>query len=483
MWKSGLRADKRGVVAIWIAVMLPGLIMAISMGIEISNWAAAQVSVQRTADLAAIAGAINYKNNTGAAQATREQTAATFAARFAQINGGNGTAAPAWTASTKTLADNQITVQVTTGLQSSSNAALKVTVLKSVPKTISQFFSAGTSVTVSSTSTAELVIVGTAGSGGQPCLVALSTSTGVITGQGSTYLTMPNCTIRSNGTIGIHGGGGPITTAGIYAAGAVSIDTWIATTGGQNPNSGIIIDPYLSNTALQNAFSNTLALTGVTNINCGTVSGVLGTPGQYTGNNNCNGTNTLPNGGTCVTSGGVTCTLYPGNYGSFNVPSGGPYTFNFQPGLYQFKGAISLQGNTTSNGSGVTIIMTGAFNGSNSFNFNITAPTVAQASSTGGVAAIALAGNSATTTTISGNAAFNVTGVTYFPNAIFDASGSSCNSSTPCFGSNSTTCLEIIASSIKLTGNANFNSSCASLGAATFTSVAGSSTTAAGLVR
>ena len=99
------------------------------------------------------------------------------------------------------------------------------------------------------------------------------------------------------------------------------------------------------------------------------------------------------------------------------------------------------------------------------------------------VAAIALAGNSATTTTISGNAAFNVTGVTYFPNAIFDASGSSCNSSTPCFGSNSTTCLEIIASSIKLTGNANFNSSCASLGAATFTSVAGSSTTAAGLVR
>ena len=138
--------------------------------------------------------------------------------------------------------------------------------------------------------------------------------------------------------------------------------------------------------------------------------------------------------------------------------------------------------NATTNGGGVTIITAGSFTGSNSFNFNITAPTPAQASSSGGVAGIALANSSSTTATISGNAALNITGVAYFPNAEFNASGSSCNSSLPCFGTPSTTCLELIASSILTTGNSNFNSNCSSLGGGTFTSTAGTSTTTARVV-
>ena len=471
-----VQRDERGVVAVWLAVMLPGLIMAISMGIEISNWAGGQIAVQRVADLSAMAGAMYYKTGGNA------RASASYAARFAQLNGANGSASPSWDAASNTLTSGQITVQVVPGLQSNANTALRVTVARTIPKTISQFFSSG-SVTVAGTSIAELVGVGTAGSGGQPCVVALS-GTGTVSGQGSTYLTMPNCAIRSNNTVDVHGGGGPLSTAGIYAANAVNIDAWIATAGGQYPNSGGIPDPYAGNAALQGAFASTAAITATTanSIACGSVQGVPGTAGQYTGSNNCNGSNTLPNGGTCATSGGVTCTLHPGNYGSFSA-TGGPYTFNFQPGLYQFKGNIALTNATTSNGTGVTIVTTGSFVGSNSFNFNITAPTPAQASSTGGIAAIALTSNSATAATISGNAAFNITGVAYFPNATFDASGSSCNSSAPCFGSNSTTCLEIIAQSVKLTGNANFNSGCASLGAATFTSIPGSSATSAGLVR
>jgi hypothetical protein len=486
---SFLGGDTKASIAIWIAVMVPGLIMAAALGLEIGAWETAQISTQRSADLAAIAGAANYQTTHNA------QTAATFAARMAQLNGGTGTASPTWSGScttpcssacTSTLTDNLVTAKVIlcAGSANSSDPMLKVTVNKSVPATLSALFSSASTHTITATGTAEVVSTTTPPSGAaasQPCLVALSSS-GTISGSGSTYWTMPNCSVRSNGTVDVHGGGGPLTTTGIFAGGAVNIDSWISTTGGQYPNSGTIPDPYASNTSLQNAFATAAALTGVTDISCGTTGGVVGTPGQYTGNNNCNGTNTLPNGGTCVTSGGVTCTLYPGNYGAFNVPKGGPYTFNFKPGLYLFKGAITLTQNTTSSGSGVTIVTAGAFTGSNTFNFNIVAPTPAQVASTGGIAAIALAGSSATTATISGSAAFNITGAVYFPNAIFDASGSSCSSSSPCFGTMSTACLEIIASSIKTSGYSNFNSNCSLFGAATFTSKTGSTTTVARVV-
>ena len=71
------RFDRRGSIAVWIAVMMPGLFIAVALGVEGGSWAAAQVAVQRAADISAIAGAINYQaiNN--------KQTAATFAARMA----------------------------------------------------------------------------------------------------------------------------------------------------------------------------------------------------------------------------------------------------------------------------------------------------------------------------------------------------------------------------------------------------------------
>jgi hypothetical protein len=490
MWNAFV-LGRRASVGVWIAVMAPGLIIAASMGIEIGSWASAKASVQRAADLSAIAGAANYQSTTNA------QTAATFAARMAQMNGGIGTASLTWSgtcstpctsACTVTGTDNQITAQVIlcSGWTKTSDPMLKVTVQKTVTSLLSApLFNTSPTHTITATGTAELVTTTGTPSGagaGQPCLLALSTS-GTISGAGSTYWTMRNCTVRSNGTIGVHGGGGPLSTAGFFAGGAISIDTWITSTGGQYPNDGTITDPYASNTAVQSAFTTTAGLSGAASISCGTTGGVLGSAGQYTGNNNCNGTNTLPNGGTCVTGSGVTCTMYPGNYGAWNVPQGGPYTFNMQPGLYQFNGPITLTNSTTTNGTGVTIVSTGAFTGSNSFNFNVTAPTPTQVASTGGIAGVVLASNSTTTATISGNAAFNVAGVVYFPNANFDASGASCNSSSPCFGNNSTVCLEIIAQSIETTGNSNFNSDCTSYGASTFTSVSGSTTTVARVVQ
>ena len=443
--------SRRAAVAVYVALAAPVLTMALSMGQEVTNWAVTQVQTQRAADMAAIAGALNYKSTANA------QTAATAAARMAQLNGGDGMASPTWNAGTKTLSDNMITTQVVAGVKNAANTAIQVTVKKIVPLGVSQLFSTLPSVTITGTSTVELVTTTSAGTGGQPCLVALSTI-GSIVGSGSTTINMPNCTIRSNNTIDVHGSGS-LTTAGIYARGAINIDSWIPAAG-KNPNSGQIADPYASNGALQTALTSVASLTGVTDISC--------TKQVCTG---------LTNSSTCTGSSSVTCTMKPGNYGSFVVISGGPYTFNFNAGLYKFKGNMSFSGNTTSNGTNVTILTSGTFTGSNTFNFIVTAPNTTAAASTGGIAGIALAGTTTGTVAVSGSDTFKLTGVVYFPNATFDASGSSG------LGISTTSCLEIIAASIKLTGSSYFNSACSSVNATSFTSVAGTTALTATLVQ
>jgi hypothetical protein len=492
LMSSRFELGRQGSVAVWIALMIPVLTMALAFGVEVGGWEAVRMSTQRIADVSANAGVMNYKASLNG------QTAATFAARMAQLNGASGTASPTWSSTcssscttpcTGTLTDNQIIAQFITcsGTVNNSDVMIKVTVQKTVPAAMSRLFSSSSSYTITATGTSELVTstgAATGAASGQPCLLALSTS-GQITGSGSTYITMPNCTMVSNGTI-TFSGSGTLNTAGIFAGGAISIPNWFTVTGTQYPNNGTIQDPYANDAALQKALTTASGLTGVTNIACGSVGGVNGTAGQYTGNNNCNGTNTLPNGGTCVTGSGVTCTMYPGNYGSWVVTSGGPYTFNLQPGLYLFNGPITLTQNTTTNGSAVTIITSGAFTGSNTFNFYVTAPTVAQASSASpnSIPGVALAGNSTSQTTVSGAVNFVIDGVIYFPKAIFNASGStSGSSSSPGMGSTSGACMEIIASSIYTAGYSNYNSNCSSLGATSFTSSPGSTTTSAQVVQ
>lgn len=447
---GALWRDRRGSVMLWVAGLAALAIPALALALLVPTWTQMQAKMQRAADTAAVAGAMNYANLQAA------QSAATAAALTAQLNGATGTASPTWAAGspTSTLTDNNITAAVTS--VSGSNTTVAVTISQPIALPISLGSSATPQVTASATAAAVSTTSG--GSGPQPCLVALST-TGSITGAGSTYVTMPNCSMRSNGTIGVHGGGS-LTTGGIYAAGAISIDTWIPAAN-QHPNAGTIPDPYLTNTVLQTALNNTKTTSG-TNITCSNQVCSTLTNGSY-----CNGMGT----------GSVTCFMKPGNYGAFNVVSGGPYTFNFAAGLYEFNGNMSFYGNTTSSGTNVTILTSGTFIGTNTFNFTLTAPSASAAASTGGIAGVALAGTTTGTVTLSGSDNFSVTGVVYFPNAMVDASGSSG------LGISSGSCLEILGSSIKLSGASYFNSSCNSVNAVAFGSMPGTTKYVATLVK
>lgn len=279
----------------------------------------------------------------------------------------------------------------------------------------------------------------------------------------------------------------------VDAAGAISIPSWVSdqsNSGGNitpQANAGTIPDPYASNAALIQAFANATTATGPS-INCSIM--YCGLPANSSGSNNGSYCTTGPNPGV---GSPATCTLMPGNYSGFNISSGGPFTFNLQPGLYVFNGNISALSNVTINGSGVTVVMASGSTlaGGASFTLNLSAPDSSSAASYGGIAGIAFATNSSATTTtcgmggtlvFCGSSSVTVDGVIYAPNGTFNTDGST----------TTTGCTELLAGSVSLGVGSYFsgtfsdnNNDCTTLGATSFGSTYQSSggTSTASLVQ
>lgn len=449
---GGLPRERRAAVALVAALAAPVLLAAIALGVEVAHWSAVQLDTQRVADLAALAGAQS------AASGASVQEAANAAANVAELNGATGADTRSWNAATRVLTDNTVTVGAVSGLRKSTDAAFKVVVTQSVPLVLAGLISTASAETLMATATAEAMSNQSWG-GAQPCVAALKTAAqggAGITYSGWTTMKAIGCAIRSNAGL-TETGSGAWNTQGIYAAGAISIPFWVSNTNNAGatltptPNDGTIPDPYASNTPLQTALANADSLPGssiaCSNQHCGLAEGAPN--GTYNGSY-CSGQGT----------GTVSCTLQPGNYGSFNVSSGGPYYFTLEPGMYNFNGNINLTNYTVTTGSAVTIVTSGTFTGANTFDFTLTAPTAAQAADTGGFAGIALAGNTTDTISVSGDPQVSITGVLYFPNATFSGAGSTTAASSSCF--------ELIAGSISLTGASGYSGTCPQLGATSF---------------
>jgi Flp pilus assembly protein TadG len=411
--------DRRASVALWIGLSLPTLLMALGLGIEVASWSVSTLELQRTADAAALAGVMNYS------QTSNGQSATGAAANVAEVNGVAGATSRSWSAATKTLTDNNITAAVVSGIQNTSDIAIKVTVQQNVKLTFSRIFSTLGSVNVSATAWSELV-TSSSSTGAQPCLGALRTAAaggGGVTMSGYTVITDPNCSVRSNAGVTLSGSG-DLTTGGIYAAGSISIPPWVSVSGTEYPNDGTISDPYQSYAALQTAIGDLRSGAGTS----------------------------------IATSGSTTETLNPGTYAQFTTSGYSNLTLN--PGLYIINGPISFSGSTTVTGSGVTIINSGSVTVGGYFSGNLTAPGTSPAG--GGVPGILMAstGNSVA---FSGGFSFPFTGVLYFPNAAVNMSGSTVLGSSGC--------AELIGGSLTFSGSANFGGSCSSYGAPSFGSL------------
>jgi uncharacterized membrane protein len=104
--------------------------LAIGLGIEASGWSAVQQRLQRTADMAALAGALAY--NKGAAASV----AATQAAYTAEINGSTGVTSPAtqtWLPTPKILLDGSITIREVNGVRNTGDIVFAATIQYTVP--------------------------------------------------------------------------------------------------------------------------------------------------------------------------------------------------------------------------------------------------------------------------------------------------------------------------------------------------------------
>lgn len=412
-WRGDVRRlgrDRRAAVALILALAAPVMLLAVAMGLEIGRWTFTQLDLQRTADMAAVAGGEGLANND-----TLEQSA-DAAANVAEINGASGTTNRTWNAGTLVLSDNQVTVKITNGVRNSADPAVLVTVRKPVSLMFTNLLTSATSMTLGSTAMAEL--------GPQPCVLAVGTSGTSISAQGTVGVSLSGCSAYSDSSLTV-GGNVTFNASALYASGTISVGSNVTGTA-TNPaiqTSGVtpLTDPYANDVALQNALAEA---------NCA--------PQQQPV---ISGNDVILSPNTC--------------YGNLKI--GNTQVLDFSsPGLYTINGSISVDGSSGAqiSGSGITIVSTGTLSITGNFNngaITFTAPTVASAQN-GAIPGILFASTSNQATTIGGGTALPYTGLLYLPNANIKFAG------TPTGGS--TGCAKILAQSVTIVGNSQLSSTC-----------------------
>ena len=413
-----LGADRRGVAALLTAFSAPVLLMAVAMGVEATSWSATRVKLQRIADTAALAGAIQYAATSDA------QKASINAASLAEINGVSGATSRTWDNTNLKLTDNLITVQVVAGPKIASEKAIQVTVKQNVAKTFSLIVpSSSTSVTVSAVAVAEVASLGT-----QPCVLALGGGVdGITTGDdisvgGSASLSTTGCTLRSNDGIS-QSGAGSINVTSVYAGGTISAGVCCDL----HPNAGQLADPHATDTVLQNALN--LLVSGT---------------------------------GTAVSvKSNASATISPGTYASWDVKG----ALTLEAGLYIVNGIISTGAQGSITGTGVTIITSGALGMVGGSALNLVAAKTSPAPTAGAIAGVVLAGTSSASMSFLGNSSSTVTGLVYLPKASLKFGGTSDTAGTGC--------TEVIASTVTLTGSTSLAANCKDYGLLPFGSLPG----------
>jgi len=402
--RAALR-DERGSVALMGALYMTPLLTGAAIAIEFTNWGTTKVQLQRTADIAAIAGVQSFNVSASA------EAAAGAAVKMAELNSLAG-GARTYNASTKVMAGtaeaSTVTAQVTAGTRNTSSTAVKVTVTKRVPFQMAQYFGLGTLINLSAVAQAETEPSpqGT----GPACMLALRQDGTGIRAQGSVLVNLTGCSLRSNAAIAT-GGSGQMSASGFYASGSVTGDLRV---GAKYPNVPVLADPYAGRAALQSALN---AASGAG----GPAFSVK--PSQ-------------------------TQTLSPGTWSSWDISG----NLTLKPGLYVVSGTISLGSQAKLVGNDVTIIAGGSFNTNGGAAVTLTAATE-QVAKDGAMAGIVFASNSTADSAFLGNTSPSMTGVVYYPNGNMDFGG------TAVGGGNG--CLQVVAASLPLNGNPTLGSTCA----------------------
>lgn len=394
--------DQSGSYAIISALLMPVLVGTAGLGTEVGWWYYKHKNMQSAADSGAVSAATAVS---AGGDMISEANAVT--ANYGYTNALNNV----------TVAVNQ---PPTTGNYTSNLQAIEVVVSQPQQRLLSKLFGSDP-VPI----TARAVALPNAGTG---CVLALNSSASpAVNVSGSNQLNLIKCNLYSNSSASPSlnvAGSASVSANQVGVVGDVSGASNITATNGIRDHMKPIADPY--------ANVSPPAKPGCTSAKI-TV--------------NANGKND---------------SLTPGCYsGSITVNAGA--TLSLSPGIYYLDGAnLSVSGNATITGSGVTLVFTGSGSkwgtasiGSNAI-VDLTAPT------SGATQGIVMYGDrsmpAGTTFNLTGGGTQNFGGAIYLPKANLSFSGGN--------GTN-TSCTKIVADTLTFTGTSNLQVNCAALGTGT----------------
>lgn len=395
-----LWTDRSGNYAVIFALLAPVLIGTAGLATEGGLWYFEHQSLQGAADSAALSAANLYSLNTSQSVDTQAQA---VVASYGYVAGSSGT----------TVTVNR---PPATGAYTGNNQAIEVIVTTQQPRMLSSIFSSD-NVTVKGRA------VALPGNNGLGCVLALdATASGAITSQGSSTITLNQCSVYDNSNSSsslVNGGTASISTLSVNVVGQISGGSGISASQGVNVGVSPTTDPY-ANVAMPS-------------------------PGA------CTATNlTIKN----------SVTLDPGTYcNGIALNAGANVTLN--PGIYIMDcGSLKVAGGATLTGTGVTIVFT-CSSGSNyaSATINGGATIALTAPTTGPTAGIVIFGDrnmpASTTFKFNGGAGQVLGGAVYLPHGALQYAGGN---------TTGTTCTQVIADTISFVGNSQLANNCSGYG-------------------
>jgi len=409
-------ADRKAVIIVMFALMLPVVAGAIGMGVEVAFWYKEQHSVQASADAAAVAGA-NEAQESSATSATISTVATAGAAR-----NGFDTATNPPTVNNPPLS----------GSYTADNDAVEVILSQTVNMLFASLVSSSGSVSIRARA------VATSGILGEACVLSLNTSGVGVEVSGSGDVEFDGCQVAANSS---NAAALTVSGSGDLEVDCYSVVGGISDNGGLNTDAGC--DGQTNGAYIEDPYSD-LTTPGY---------GACDQPGSYTVGNSS--TETFVHDADFETP-YVVC-------GDLTVRG----DLTLEPGLYIIEGDISVNATGTLSGDGVTIILADGgqvdnFNGS--ADISISAPDAADgAGDWEGILFYQDRDDAATCTgnncnVINGNTGSTMEGTMYFPNQELRMNGGN-DVSSPC--------LQIVAYQVSFSGNSDVtadNSACVAAG-------------------
>jgi Flp pilus assembly protein TadG len=394
--------DQSGSYVIISAVLMPVLVGTAGLGTEVGLWYYKHKNMQSAADSAAVSAATAV---TAGGDLTSEAKA--VAASYGFPNAVNNVA----------VVVNQ---PPKTGNYTSNTQAIEVVVSQPQRRLLSSLFGSDP-VPIS----ARAVALPNSGTG---CVLALNSSASpAVNVSGGNQLNLIKCNLYSNSAASPSlnvAGSATVSANQVGVVGDVSGASNITATNGIRSHMSAVADPYADVTPPSKPSCNNAKIT--------------------------------------VNANGKTNSLSPGCYGG-NITVNAGATLNLDPGIYYLDGAdLSVAGNATITGTGVTLVFTGSTGnwgtasiGSNA-TIDLTAPT------TGATKGIVMYGDrnmpAGTAFNLTGGATQNFGGAIYLPKANLSFGGGN---------GTSTSCTKIIADTLTFSGTSNLQVNCSALGTAT----------------